>query len=211
MQAEYATDILFHRATDLKGIYEEMVRTLSHAVKPDHIATFLGRKLTGHYQGELGSRFSTRIEGTCLKHFMGSNGIKMYDKFGIVLRIESVSNDVTFFKHDRKVEHKDGTCEMRYAPMRKTLYSLTALQKALSAANRRYLAFLSAVDDPANGIRAVQRISRPVRQRDRRYRGFNLFDKQDEPLLRVLSRGEFNLNGFRNRHLRRHLVSKSPG
>jgi hypothetical protein len=30
----------------------------------------------------------------------------MYDKFGVVLRLETTTNDVSFFKHHRKVEHR---------------------------------------------------------------------------------------------------------
>jgi hypothetical protein len=33
-------------------------------VKPDNIATFLGRKLSTQYEGEMGNRFNIRIEGT---------------------------------------------------------------------------------------------------------------------------------------------------
>jgi hypothetical protein len=36
---------------------------------------------------EIGSQFSARIEGTCIKHRFGKCSIKMYDKCGIVLRI----------------------------------------------------------------------------------------------------------------------------
>lgn len=211
MQAEYALDLVFQRPEDLKPLYEELVRTLTHAVKPDHLATFLGRKLHGHYEGELGSRFSTRMEGTCLKHYMGDSGLKMYDKFGVILRLEGFTNDVTFFQHYRKVEHRDGTCEMKQAPMRKTLYSLPDLAEALSAANRRYLEFLSAVEDPTNGIRAVQQVSRRVQENDRSYKGFNLFDEADLKLFRVLSRGEFNVRGLRSCDLCRHLPATSPG
>src|SRR5207253_9214709 len=57
---------------------------------------------------EIGSQFSTRIEGTCIKHRFASSSIKMYDKYGCVLRIETTINDVSFFKHHRKVEHRQG-------------------------------------------------------------------------------------------------------
>jgi hypothetical protein len=70
MQVEYATDLIFHRQADLRPLYDTLVRTAVHAVKPDHIATFLGRKLTGAYQDELGNDFHTRVEGTRLKHHM---------------------------------------------------------------------------------------------------------------------------------------------
>ncbi|MBN1819058.1 MAG: hypothetical protein JW828_16990 [Sedimentisphaerales bacterium] len=117
MQAEYATDIVFKRQKDLAPIYEELVRTAVHAVRPDHIATFLGRRLHANYQDEMGNDFHTRIQGTRIKHHMGPVAIKMYDKHGLVLRIETTGNDVTFFKHHRTVEHRDGTNEMKLAPL----------------------------------------------------------------------------------------------
>ena len=55
-------------------------------MKAEHIATFLGLKLTGNYHDELGNDFSTRIEGTRIRHHMGPTSIKMYDKFALVLR-----------------------------------------------------------------------------------------------------------------------------
>ena len=44
---------------------------------------FLGRKITPLLAQEIGSRFSTRIEGTCIKHRLGRAQVKMYDKFGL--------------------------------------------------------------------------------------------------------------------------------
>jgi hypothetical protein len=211
MQAEYATDIIFKQRDALSPVYDELVRTLSHAIKPDQLATFLGRKVHGNFKGEMGNRFSTRTEGKCIKHHMGASAIKMYDKFGFVLRIETTTNNVTEFKHYRRVEHRDGTWEMKYAPMKKTIYSLPDLADLLFAANRRYLDFIAAVDDPTNGIRQVERLSRRVKDNGRSYKGFNIFDKADEALLRTLSRGEFNVCGFRNRDVRRHVKGKSSG
>ncbi|OPX91077.1 MAG: hypothetical protein A4E53_00766 [Pelotomaculum sp. PtaB.Bin104] len=92
-------------------MYENLVRTAIHAVKPDNVATFLGRKLDGRYKDELGNNFNTRIQGTRIKHHMGPASIKLYDKQGIILRIETTVNDVTFFRHYRTVEHRDRTSE----------------------------------------------------------------------------------------------------
>ena len=101
MQVEYATDLIFHRQADLRPLYDTLVHTAIHAVKPDHVATFLGRKLTGNYLDELGNDFHTRIEGACLKHHMGPVAIKLYDKQALVLRIETTVNDVSFFQIGR--------------------------------------------------------------------------------------------------------------
>jgi len=210
MQAEFATDIIFRRQADLADIYATLSRTAIHTVKPDDVATFLGRKLTRLYQDELGNDFSTRIEGTRIRHHMGPASIKMYDKFGLVLRIETTVNDLSFFKHYRAVEHKDGERTYQLAPLRKTIYSLQPdLRQLLSAANQRYLAFISDIDDPTAGIKALNKISETKEQGGRNYKGFNLFAEPDQSLFQAIVRGEFNLTGFRNRDLKCHLSHKT--
>jgi hypothetical protein len=205
MQTEYATDIIFHCAEDLRHLYEPLVRTAIHAVKADNVATFLGRKLHPLYEGEVGNDFHTRIEGTRIKHQMGSNSIKMYDKLGRVLRIETTVNNISFFKHYREVEHRSGASEMKLATMKKTIYSLPPLREMLFSANRRYLAFLSEMIDPSSGISRMERLSSSVKSNERTYRGFNLFDKADVSLFCALAQGQWHISGFQNSTLRRLL------
>ena len=206
---EYATDIVFRRQADLAAIYENLTRTAIHSVKPDHIATFLGKKLHGNYQDDMGNRFNIRIQGTRIKHTMGPVSIQLYDKFGLLLRIETTVNDVSFFKHYREVEHRDGTKQMKYADRQKTIYSLPALRELLLAANRRYLEFLSAIEDHTAGTDKLNKISRPVEETGRSYRGFNFFDDEDQKLFESLARGEFNISGFQSKNLRRRLQDKT--
>ena len=210
MQVEYATDIVFHRQSDLKPIYEELVRTAIYSVKPENIATFLGRKLTGHYQDEIGNDFHTRIQGMRIKHHMGKVAIKMYDKHAMILRIETVANDVSFFKHHRKVEHRDGTWTLKTASMKKSIYSLLPLLGLMWASNQRYLRFISSVDDPTMALTELERISKPARDSNRTYRGFNLFHGDDLQLFLALVRGEFTISGFQNATIRMHLLGKTP-
>jgi hypothetical protein len=210
-QCEYATDVVFRKQADLAAIYDNLARTAIHTVKPDNIATFLGRKLNVQYEGEMGNRFNIRIEGTRIKHTMGPVSLKLYDKFGLILRIETTVNDVTFFKHYREVEHRDGTTETKWASMQKTIYSLPALRELLEAANRRYLEFLSTLTDPRAGRNKLDKLSRSMQQEDRSYPGFNLFDPGDDTLLRAIARGEFNISGLQNKTLRRHLPGKNSG
>jgi hypothetical protein len=205
MQVEYATDIVFRRQTDLASLYAELSRTAIHSIKPDRVSTFLGRKPHGGYRDELGNNFSTRIEGTCIKHHMGPVAIKMYDKHALVLRVETTANDVSFFKHHRKVEHRDGTVTRKVASLKKSIYSLVDLRGLLLAANRRYLDFMAAVDDPTNAIRDLDKLSRPVRKKDRSFRGFNLFSGTDLEVFRAIIDGGANVSGFRNRDLQQRL------
>ena len=150
----------------------------------------------------MGNRYNVRIEGTRVRHSMGMASIKMYDKFGQILRIETTAKDISFFKHYREVEQRNGEAVMKFAPMKKTIYSLGALRELLSAANRRYLEFLSAIDDPSNGIDKLNKITRTIHEEARSYRGFNFFDQDDEALFLALMRGEFTISGVQNKALR---------
>jgi len=211
MQVEYATDVVFRRQADFQPLYDAITHTAIHAIKPEHVATFLGRKLTGSYKGEAGNDFHTRIQGTCIKHHLGPVAIKLYDKFRLIGRVECTANDVTFFKHHRTVEHHDGTTAFKLAPLRKSIYSLPVLHQFLRAATHRYLDFLAAIDDPGTGLRSLEKISTPVRHGDRSYRGFNLFHGADLDLFRAMLRGEFTISGFQSRNLRPLIPNVSPG
>jgi hypothetical protein len=209
MQAEYATDLVFKQQSTLQAIYPHLLETLIQAVKPADIATFLGRKLHGNYQGEMGNRFNVRLLGTRIKHQMGRVTLKMYDKFATILRIETTVNNVSFFKQYRKVQHRDGTTTTKWAPMKKTIYSLPALQDLLQAANQRYLKFISDIETPQVGVQKLHQLAETKVDNNRRYKGFNLFTEEDTSLFRLLLRGEFFISGFTNKRLRQHLPDKS--
>ena len=160
-----------------------------------------GRKITPQLAQQLGSRFSTRIEGTCIKHRFGKCSIKMYDKFGIVLRIEVTTNDVSFFKHHRKVEPRNGPPTRSLAPVKKSIYSLIDLREILLGCNRRYLAHLSALDDFSAGVRALDRLTKPRAVDGKTVRGINFFDPTDNALLHALQNPRVNIAGIRRADL----------
>jgi hypothetical protein len=54
---------------------------------------------------------------------MGPVSIKMYDQFRLILPIETTVVSVSFFEHHREVEHKNGTCSMAWAEMKKSIYN----------------------------------------------------------------------------------------
>jgi hypothetical protein len=209
MQAEYSTDLIFKSQETLQAFYPHLLETLTHVVKPADIATFLGRKLTGNYQGEIGNRFNKRWLGTRIKHQMGPVSIKMYDKFSFILRIETTVNNVSFFKQYRQVQHRDGSTTSAWAPMKKTIHSLPALREVLSAANQRYLKLISSVATPEVGVEKLHHLAETKIENDHRYKGFNLFHEEDTCLFRILLQGEFAISGFTNKQLRQHLSGKS--
>jgi hypothetical protein len=210
MQVEYATDLVFRSAATLKPLYDQFVRESVLNVKAEQVATFLGRKIAPRLAQEVGSQFSTRIEGTCIKHRFGSASVKMYDKFGCVLRIETTTNDVSFFKHHRKVEHRQGPATRDLAPVKKSIYSLIDLREILFGCNRRYLEHLSALDDFSAGVRALDRVTRPRVVDDKTVKGINFFDPTDKALLQALQDPRVNIAGIRRGDLIPMLDQLSP-
>ena len=210
MQTEYATDLVFRSAATLKPLYDQFARESVLNVKAEQVATFLGHKITPQLAQEVGSQFSTRIEGTCIKHRFGGASVKMYDKFGCVLRIETTTNDVSFFKHHRKVEHRQGPATRGLAPVKKSIYSLIDLREILFGCNRRYLEHLSALDDFSGGVRALDRVTRPRVIDDKTVKGINFFDPTDNALLRALQNPRVNIAGIRRGDLIPMLDQLSP-
>ena len=166
-QIECATDIMFRKPEYLGSLYDEIIRTAIFTVKPDDIATFLGQRITYNCSKEIGTNYNQRILGTRIKHHMGDVSIKMYDKFGCVLRIES-------------------TC------------------------NYRYIEFISAFDDHSSGRKKLDDVSRPQKEKERSYRGFNFFDSRDLSILEAISRGEYMTFGMQGKNIRRHLPEITP-
>ena len=203
-QVEYATDIVFHRAADLRALYAELRRQAIHTVRATDVAQFLQHRLPKNLsEAEIGSNMRTVLEGTRVRHQWSREvSLKLYDKHGVMLRIETTTSDVSFFHHHREVVHRDGTSSVELAPMKKTLYSLPVLGHCLAGCNRRYLDFLSALDDPTPGVEEVERLAEPVREHDRPYRGFNLFARSDLELFVALVQGEWCIRGFKNADLR---------
>ena len=202
IQVEYATDIVFKKQEYLQSIYSELTATAIHTVKPDNIATFLGHKVDPKYKGQIGNNYNIRIEGSRIKHTMGKSSIKMYDKFSKILRIETTTNDVSFFKHYREVEHRNGRKNMKNAPLKKNIYSLTLLALLFKASNKRYLEFISAFDNKEAGRKRLNKITKSKQENNRNYKGFNLFCDTDSSLLLTVLRGEYNIAGFRNKDIR---------
>jgi len=202
MQVEYSTDLVFRQQEVLQLIYGEIIASAIHTVKPAHIGTFLGRKLHPLYEGEVGNNYHVRIEGTCIKHTMGQASIKMYDKFSKILRIETTCSDISFFKHYREVEHRDGTKSNEMAHLKKSIYSFSFLAEILKTANKRYLDFIAALDNKEVGRKRLEHVTKSKTENNRNYKGFNFFDKEDLAMLIAIQRGEFNINGFRNKNIK---------
>ncbi len=101
-QAEYSTDVMFKSTAGLRDLYPRLLSHSTLCFGAKEVMNFLGRKLCGQFRGEvvcdLSSQVSRRVGGSRIKHRVKQNWLKMYDKAGLVLRLETVINNSTEFR-----------------------------------------------------------------------------------------------------------------
>jgi hypothetical protein len=207
-QAEYATDVLFKDRAALQPLYSALLRHATLCLGAEDILTFLGRKLHPAFQGEVGNAYKNRWPGARVKHRMKENGIKMYDKHGVVLRIETVINRPYEFKV-RRHGLRRGKPILGWFPMAKGVANLYRYAEVSLAANGRYLTALSTVEDPARAQEHLLGLGAALRRAGRSYRGFNPLSRLDLGLFSAVLRGEYTIMGFRNRDIRLQLYPKA--
>jgi hypothetical protein len=199
-QVEYATDLMFDSPSSLQPLYKQLVNHATLRFSAEDVLTFLGRKLTGNFQGEVLNDYKKRQPGARVKHRMKNNWIKMYDKHGRVLRVETVINRPGEFKVRREVT-RQGEPMMAWAPLCKGVGNLWRYVEVSRRANDRYLAALSTAVPETNGVVAcsLDKLGRSVTVNGRSHRGFNPLSEEDRALFLAVFRGEHFLNGFTNR------------
>ena len=202
-QAEFATDLLFQNPAALTGLYQKLLQFATVTFTPKDILGFLGRKWDRRFDGDLQTDVKTdRLVGTRIKHRMTKNWLKMYDKFGRILRVETVINRPKEFSVFRTRHHRDGTTSSGYFPMNKDVGSLIHYQEQALACNRRYLDALAVVDDPAPAYRELRELTEPKKVAGRSSAGFNPARSDDLRLFAAVLDGDHIARGFRNRDLR---------
>ena len=210
-QAEYSTDILFRKRADLEELMPRLCQYSMLYFGASDVMTFLGRKLTGHFVGEVVTdhmdvkMLGKRVPGRRVKHRMKCNWIKMYDK-GTVLRVETVINDPEEFRV-RKQVRRDGKTVMAWVPLRKSVTMLFRYREISAQSNVRYLDALSQVQDPTLAVRDLDALTTNASTKDgRTVRAFNPLSRNERMLFEVLLAGEYTLHGFTNRAVRQKLA-----
>jgi hypothetical protein len=177
---------------------------------------FLGRKsgpTHPAFTSEVVSDVRTREEGVRIKHRIASNSVKAYDKAytseAAVLRIETTINDETDFKAYRPKEgDPDGPCSWR--TLRRGVADLPCRAQLSQACNERYLDALAAFDDDVTLDELAGTVTVRTRWKGKSVRALQPFERQDARMLEIVSRGEFAINGIRNRDVQALLFGPEP-
>ena len=207
-ESEYATDVMFRDAQALERIYPALLKHAIEQFDSSSVLRFLGRRTSYRFNGEVSSDYGVRREGARVKHRLEENSIKMYDKQGSVLRIETTIHNVKRFRVRRKCIRQGISC-MRWVPMRQGVVDLGRRVELSRAANQRYLEALAVVEVSAPAHVLLDKVSRGVKKDRRAYRALRPVSQEEAAVFAVVLRGEFLLRGFRNRDLRERL--EPPG
>jgi hypothetical protein len=226
-ESEWASDVMFHSRAALERLYPRLLRYAVTTFTSLDVLRFLAQPLDASgkvphaRRHEVSTNLKERLEGARLKHWLGGNSIKMYDKSS-VLRCETMIHDPGAFKVLRTIEGEpDGPVDWR--PLRKGVVDLPRRAEVSQAANGHYLEALAAVHERTPVREYVEPMCRPTTgvptpvtatpvtatatspRQARRARALNPFADNDAVLLTAVARHEFCINGLRNRDICRLL------
>jgi hypothetical protein len=208
-QGEYATDILFQDSGSLKQIYPSLIRyALDHFSCRD-VLRFLGRRIHGLFEGEVRSHCGSRVEGRRIKHWVEENSIKMYDKAGCLLRIETTINNPRRFKVRRKVT-RQGRKVFTQVRLRKGVVDIRRRVELCRQANARYLDALAVVGDTTPSHTVMDAVSRPVLRNGSRCRALRPICPVESRWFQEILKPEHLLSGIRNSDLRKAIYARMP-
>ena len=207
---------MFRDTAALQRLYPMLVHHGMTSFSSPDVMRFLGRRIPlsgqvpGRFAAELTSDVKRRQEGVRIKHRLGGNSIKLYDKaftvVGNVLRGETTIHNVEDFRVYRP---KEGGPEedLAWRPMRRGIADLYRQAEVSQKANDRYFTALACVDDSATVKELTDRLAQATTWNGKRVRALRLWASEDIALLEAVNRGEFTINGLRNRDLQALLFS----
>ena len=143
-------------------------------------------------------------EGLRIKHWKNYNSVKMYNKSGSILRIETTINNTRDFKVFRHPDD-DKTRAASWQRMRKGVSDLHRRCEVSDKCNERYGDALASAQVEEKLKEVLSPACNRIRKSGKNYRGLNPWQDGDYKLLTFLSKGENALNGFRNKDLRQWL------
>ena len=165
-QSEYATDVLFERATQLQQLYPQFLRHAISSFQSPDVLRFLGRKVPqssgkahAGFEGEVNSRLQERAEGVRIRHTLNANSLKMYDKESSILRVETtIVRPKDFRVYRAKEGEPKGPKSWRI--LRKGLSDMYRRAEVGRAANQRYLEALASVTGSSSLLQEAAEVLR---------------------------------------------------
>jgi hypothetical protein len=199
-ESEYACDVMFRDRAALERIYPALVHHAVMSFGSEQVLRFMGRPCGAHRGDQVQTDRRRGPDGVRVKHWLNHNSVKFYDK-GSVLRAEVTINEPKDFRAWREPENNPAG-KKQWRILRRSLADLYRRAQVSQAGTERLLGALAAVHVSRPLAAEAASICQPVREAGRRHRALNPLGEADAQLLAVVNRGEYALNGFRNRDVR---------
>jgi hypothetical protein len=227
-QTEYATDILFRSPEALATHYSSFVHHAICTFRSPDVMRFLGhavgleaKRVRSNFRRDIQSDLLHRHEGVRIKHRVGANSLKGYDKYRNLFRIESTLMHTEIFRAYRPDPTPTSAPQKTpptatapagkparapsWRPLRRSVVDMPRRGEISRQINHRYLNALAQTNPGTPLGQAAAHLCQPVRQNGKRFRALNPLNAEDALLLQTVARGEWLINGFRNRGLQVHL------
>ena len=214
-QSEWAMDMIFRPAEPLRRLYPKLVQLGMLSFSSGDVLRFLGKKTTREGDipealtaASVTSSLKRRVEGVRIKHSLGINSVKLYDKAysgqSAVLRAEVTINAAEQFRVYRPKEG-DPEGPRQWRDMRRGIADLQRRAEVSQQALDRYCDALAHVDDSSTLEELTQTLERRVKWKGLGVRALHPFDASDAALLQAVNAAEFTIHGLRNRDLQARL------
>lgn len=209
-EAEFSTDVLFGDRQALAHLRPRLYQHAALCLGAKQIMTFLGRKYRETFAGDVKTYWHRREPGAAVRHCVKRNVLKMYDKAGAVLRIETVINQPKEFFVHRTLHKQNGSKEVGWFPLTKSVANLYRFAQVGQKANERYLEALAVVGNLVASEKELERRCAPVNYHGRRRRALQPLGRDDQALFQAALQGEHAIRGFRNGELAQLLFGPRP-
>lgn len=215
--SEWATDLMFRRSERLRRLVPPLLHLGIVSLSSADVLRFMGKKVSreGGPMGQplpISADLKIRSNGARLKHRLGPNSLKLYDKaydeLGAVLRAELTMSTPKYFRVFRRTDNPNS--EFAWRPLRKATADMFLRAEVSQKALDRYYSALAVVDDSTTLEVLTADIERRVRWNGHSVRALHPFDPDDRALLKAVNRGEFNITGFCNKDLQALLYPTPP-
>jgi len=204
-QSEYATDVMFRDRGALERIYPTLVHHAVMHMGAEQVMRYMGRSGRVGINDAVVTDRRRRSEGVRVKHWLNKNSLKFYDR-GSVLRDEATINEPKDFRVWRKAENQPQS-KQQWRVLRRSVADFGRRAEVSRKATDRHLTALAAVEIKSSLAQEAAEVCRAVRREKQRYRALNPMGEADAALMAAVSRGEYTINGFRNRDVRARLYA----
>jgi hypothetical protein len=210
-QSEWASDLLFQDRRVLDGIMYAMMRHAFIGGHPERLLRYFGHptKKNGQPRSNFGGSLKTVMidleEGLRVRHWHGSNSVKMYNEVN-VLRIESTINDPRAFRVHRRKQGADKDAPAELLPLRKGVADMARRARISQSINDRFADHVASTHSSLPLRSILESMTHRKRHRGRSVRGIDPTGK-DLEILTAVADPCFLVDGFSNKDLRQLLAA----